>query len=747
MAKELKKKRVAKLPMLEKARVEFKKLLITNPNYFGTAPKVKIKPVLQMKYNTKYEEVACVGFYPESDLLEAIINVKLAAGYNGDLCSQGSFEYVRFFVDWDGDGDFADPDEDVGITSVNVHDIPGGDYPCLDGTKPLSYAVTLRIDSRKRWCTLPNLVKVRAILSWNAQPTAGDPNYPPVWGNVVDKWVQIKPTAVLLGDVIKAAALEKLKLETKMLDLGTPISKIKALTPIELRAIYKGKGVPEHRFNLAAVSQIAQTVKLNPSLMAGFKLKLDPKLVKIIESVEPVLAEKPNTKYEELHCVGLNYNMDTLVATLTVKLPYGYSGGLCTAGSQEYVAFWAYVWDQIEGVCWWKYLGTASVNVHDIATIPSEGLQYAVYLPVDLSNYKDKCNKPKVIRIRAILSWQTPPSIYNPSFPPVWGNTVDALIQLKPSPTTPEPGEQKPYIWAVGEMAVESISGNPYTIISSTLGEGYANGISVNGGFTADESPFGSGIAISGTITNAPKPPGTLRYKVQYSESGKFNWHDITNQFRIWIRKNGVPSGFIDQIADPQGYFKYQKDLNPPVTTEVQDDILAQWSTPVPEGDGLYDLIVLLYQPGAPGNPALNVPADNVPSEIVKVMVDNTRPNASVSLNLGPCTKYTVGDTINGTFTATDEHIKQYTLTIEPGPPSAPNPPTISPTGETYPALIPPGLTNEPFKVITTDKTTPCGYVIVLQVWDRTITNNSYYGNYNYATVGLCLLEKGILKK
>jgi hypothetical protein len=744
MSKELKKKRIAKLPSAEKERVEFKKLIIANPNYFGTMPKIKAKAVLSMKNNTKYEELKCLGFYPETDLLEAIIDVKLPYGYNGNLCSQGSFEYVRFFVDWDGDGDFADPDEDAGIVSVNVHDISDGDNVCLDETKPLSYAVTLKLDSRKRWCILPNLVKVKAILSWNAQPTPGDPNFPPVYGNVLERWIQIKPAELLLADIIEVADLKKLKLEKKMIELETPISKTEMLTPVELKAIYKGKDVPEHRFNFAEIFQIAQKIKINPSLMAEYKLS--PEIIKLLESAEPVLVEKPNTKYEELHCVGLNYDMDTLVATLTVKLPYGYSGNLCTKGSQEYVAFWAYVWDPIETECVWKYLGTATVNVHDIATIPAEGLQYAVYLPFDFSKYKDKCYRPKVIRIRAILSWQTPPSIYNPSFPPVWGNTIDALIQLKPSDV--KPGEQKPVIWSVGEMAVESISGNPSTMISSALGDGYANDVSVNGGFTADESPFGGSIAISGEITSAPNivpKAGILKYKVQYSESGKGNWHDIANTFRIWIRIDGVPSGFIDQVA-VNGYFTYQEDLNPPVKTEVQDKILAQWITPVPEGDGLYDLRVLLYKPGAP--PVPGVPADHVASDIVKVMVDNTPPNAMVSLDLGPCTKYTVGDIIAGKFTATDKHIEKYTLTIEPGPPSAPNPPTISPTGATYgPALLAPGLTNEPFKITTTDAMTPCGYVVLLQVWDRTITNNNANGNYNYATVGLCLLEKGILKK
>ncbi|GAB4535672.1 MAG: helix-hairpin-helix domain-containing protein [Thermodesulfovibrionia bacterium] len=735
MEKETKEKGV--IEKVEKERAEFKKLIIQNPNYFGTFPEVKIKPVLSMKANTKYEELRCIGFYPESDLLEAIIDVKLPYGYKGNLCSQGSFEYVRFFVDWDGDGDFTDADEDVGIVSVNVHDIPDGDKVCLDKTKPLSYALTLKIDSKKYVCDKPYLVKVRAILSWDVPPLAGNPNYIPVWGNVVDGWIQIKPAKFFLKDIIKVADLKKLNLEPAMLDLDIPISKTKALTPVELEEIYKGKDVPEHRFNFTEIKNIAESVKLDPNLMV--KYKLDPKFSKIIENIDVILAEKPNTKYEELHCVGLNYDLDTLVATLTVKLPYGYSGNLCTKGSYEYVGFWAYIWDQIEQMCYWKYLGTSSVNVHDINNIPPEGLQYAVYLPVDLSSYRDKCTKPKIMKIRAILSWQTPPPNNNPNYNPVWGNKVDALIQIKPGEPI-EPGEQIPYIWAVGEMAVESISGNPYTVIPSALGDGYANGVSVSGGFTAIESPFGGVIAISGTITNAPNNPveaDKLRYKVQYKKSGEVNWHDITNTFKIWIRIDGVPSGFIDQIADADGYFKYQKDLTPPVITEVQNDILAQWHTPVSEGDGLYEIRVLLYKPGAP--PAPGVPADHISSNTVRVMVDNTPPKAEISLKLGACTKYTVGDTIEGKFTATDTHIWKYNISVEP---SVASPPTIDKPGEVYPALPAPGRVDEHFTLTTTALTTPCGYVLHLYVWDRTIVNNYMQGNQNGATVGLCLLEK-----
>jgi len=724
---------------IEKERAEFKKLVLENPNYFGTFPDLKIKPILPMKANTSYEELKCMGFYPDSDLLEAVIDVKQSYGYKGDLCSTGSFEYVRFFVDWDGDGDFSDPDEDIGITSVNVHDIPDGEKVCLDKTKPLSYAVTIKVNSKKRICTLPNLVKVRAILSWEMQPTAGNPNFPPVWGNVIDKWIQIKPAKIVLADIIKATDLKKLKIEPTMLDFEIPISKTSMLTLEELKEIYRGKDVPEHRFNFAELSQVVEKVKQDPSLMV--KYKIDPTLSKIVENIGVIIAEKPNVRYEELGCVGLNYDLDTLVATLTVKLPNGYNGGLCTKGSYEYVAFWAYVWDQIEQVCYWKYLGTSSVNVHDIKNIPQEGLRYAVYLPVDFSTYKSKCSKPKIIRIRAILSWQTPPSPNNPNYNPVWGNKIDTLIQLKPSKPV-EPGQQIPFISVVGGMATESISGNSLTVLSSVIGDGYANGPSVNGGFAALESPFGGVIKIGGHISNPPNDPAEinkLRYKVQYRKSGAPNWQDMTNTFRIWISTwDGLAWSMShkDQTAIG-GYYTYEEDLTPPTQRFVEEDILAQWHTPVFEGDGLYEIRVLLYKFGAPASPG--VPADHVTSNVVKVMVDNTPPKAEVSLDLGPCTKYKVGDPVNGKFTATDAHISHYSLAVEP---VVPNPPTISPSGENYPAMPAPGRTNETFSLTTTSTTTPCGYVIHLHVWDRTIKNNSRPGNYNGATVGFCLLQE-----
>lgn len=717
---------------IERERAEFKNLIIENPNYFGTLPEVEIKPVKPMKANTKYEELKCIGFYPEQDLLEAIFDIKLPYGYKGNLCSKGSFEYVRFFIDWNGDGKF----EDVGIGRVNVHDIPDKKGTCLDETKPLSYVVTIKIDSKKKICTIPHLVKVRAILSWEVPPPTGNPNYVPPWGNILDKWIQIKPTIIFLKDIIKFIDLEELKLEPKMLNLEMPISKEKMLKTQELKEIYKDKDVPEHRFNFEKFSLMAKKIKQDPNLVV--KYKLDPKLSKVLENINIVLAEKSNTKYEELNCVGLNYDIDTLVATLKVKLPYGYCGNLCSKGSHEYVSFWVYIWDQIEQMCYWKYLGTSNVNVHDISNIPSEGLQYVVKLPFDLSNYKDKCSKPKVLKVRAILSWNTKPPTNDPYYNPVWGNKIDTQIQIKPIDEPIEPDERKPFIWAVGEMVVESISGNIYTITPSTIGDGFANGPSIGGGYIALESPFGGKIKISGTITNAPNNPAPdekLKYKVQYRKVGG-TWRDITDDFRIWQRIDGVPSGYINQVADIEGYFKYHKDLKPLKIVEIQDDVLTIWKTPVSGGDGLYYIRVLLYQKGTsiPG-----CPPDHVCSNIVKVMIDNTKPTAKVSLDAGPCTKFKVGDKITGKFTSTDKHIWKYSLTVLP---TVPNPPAITPSGEVYPTLPSPGRINKKFELTTTKNTTPCGYVVRLWVWDRTIVNNHMQGNRKPADVGLCLLEK-----
>ena len=117
-----------------------------------------------------------------------------------------------------------------------------------------------------------------------------------------------------------------------------------------------------------------------------------------------------DTTYEELECVGLDNNTDQLVGTFRVKRPNGFSGGPCTAGSTEYVAYWADFGDD----CTYTYLGTAKVTTHDYAKLPAGGLCYAAPLSVDLGAFRKPCGTPVIGRVRAVLSWGTPPSTTDP---------------------------------------------------------------------------------------------------------------------------------------------------------------------------------------------------------------------------------------------------------------------------------------------------------------------------------------------
>src|SRR5260370_25513263 len=85
-----------------------------------------------------------------------------------------------------------------------------------------------------------------------------------------------------------------------------------------------------------------------------------------------------NTAFEELTCVGLNTPTDTFGAIIHVKRPGGYAGDLCSAGSQEYVAFWA---DLVGDVGFEAAIGAASRGVRALHLFPARGLYMTVPCP------------------------------------------------------------------------------------------------------------------------------------------------------------------------------------------------------------------------------------------------------------------------------------------------------------------------------------------------------------------------------
>ena len=187
-------------PPHAKQRAAFTKLLLENPNYFGNFPQSGFEPILVLEANTAYEQLSCVGYSPERDELEATVQIKLPGGYGGDLCSAGSNEYVRFYVDYGAGW------QDAGLASFNAHDIPNSTDCAQERTKPLTYVVTFPHDPKRAFCRRPVLPNVRAILSWNAIPPAGNPGWTPVWGNTLDRHVQIAPRPPFVIDLADAIA-------------------------------------------------------------------------------------------------------------------------------------------------------------------------------------------------------------------------------------------------------------------------------------------------------------------------------------------------------------------------------------------------------------------------------------------------------------------------------------------------------------------------------------------------------------
>ena len=699
---------------VEKERNEFHKLLSINPNYFGNLAESPYKSVNKIIGNTKYEELTCIGFNPNLNQLEATIPIKLPTGYGGGLCYAGSTEYVRFFIDY-GDGW-----EDAGMVAVNVHDIPSTNDCANKPDKPLVYVLTQPIEPKRNSCGYPLLPKVRGILSWNVPPPAGpaNVNWSPVWGNVLDRHIQIKPRPPLFVDLASSLGIDpkiKLPLELEVIKYepiplpDPPPFAIKDLVQLydqdkgnKFTAVTK---VDPHRFAFAEVQPILAGGMVDQQMLSTkiseFKeLGLDWSL--IIGALEQT---KGDVTYEELNCLGLDYNREWLVGTFIVKKPAGYSGNLCSKGSNEYVSFWA-DWDN---TCKWTYVGTAIVPVHDITAIPADGLHYAAIMPVDLSPHRQACDKPKIGRVRAVLSWNVPPSNVDPDAIPHWGNRLDTHMQIKPG----ELPVIEPKISILGGIGITNIfiatTGMTKPGAKFALWDTFADAWE-----STRSCPFG------GLITVQAPPILGHKYEV-WVQNVTTGGSEIQLSDPVWVTDQDGNSSNHFSIA---GRFDYL-----PVTQNVGSMLYNRW---VPAGDDLWQIRLKLFTSagGFLGSTVWH-----------HIQLDNTAPStvkSPTTLDIhidsgGDCKDFTVGIIVNGHFVARDIHFGHYGLVTLPASMS-PNS-SVPSSGNIQTALAPGNMWS-----LNTAGMKPCGYVILLQAWDRSIVNSHPDShNYNQDDVGFCL--------
>ncbi len=687
----------------------FKALLSANPNYFGTAVGSALPVVTKMAGDTTYEQLDCVSLNPQLNTIEGTVSVKHPFGYGGGLCSIGSREYVRYYVDY-GSGWV-----DAGLTSIAVHDVPDAVDEFGDSRFPLSYAATVQFVPEQRWCHTPVLPRVRGILSWDVIPTG--PNFIPVWGNVTECNVQIKPRPPWVIDLIaqlEAAAKVKVKVPPDFayaeqiplpgpgpveLSLAELAEAYGATAPAKgtksAKSAKSGGGdataVPAHRFGFAELVTTAGAANASPELLEAkiaswAELGLD--WAAAAAAINDVDAD---TSFEELECLGLDNNVDRFVASFLVKRPSGYSGGLCQAGSTEYIAFWA-DWG---GHGHYSYVGTAAVPVHDIDPLPKGGLCYAAVLPVDLTEHRRPCSEPRIVRIRAVLSWNVAPSTTDPDALTTWGDRLDTHVQIAPGPVVSGPA---PLIGHLGGISVSQIDSLAGVTLPGAFFDLLGGAVPADPDALGRPCPFARRVAMAG-----PSFPG-LQYRIQVKRAVDVSWSTVTTSFTVSDLSGTV---FTSQV--PTGdYFTY---INPALNV---DNLLAEWDT---AGDDLWDVKIDI----------LGIPGDSR----YRLQLHNTAPTASIDIDVlaGDCGKFPVGTELAGFFTARDDYLASYSIGTAPfaGP--------VVPSGgltQTSPA---PG---DAWSLDTTGMK-PCGYIVEVNATGRAI----YWSSPDYATtpatVGFCL--------
>lgn len=694
-------KRQAVSAEISKLRSNFPNLIVGNPNYFGNLSGKFPKPVQKIQGNTFYENLGCLGLQPQFNLLKAVVYINQNSGYSGSLCSAGSLEYVRFYLSYDDGVTWIDQ----GIASLNVHDV------AHEGR--LEYAVELPVDIKRYSCKKPNQLLARAILSWSVAPPANTPNYVPVWGNVVNAHILAQPAPhLVLKDLVDASILKDI---SELVDVELKIPTVEL--PVNYAALEKSYSKAElapHRFAYPLLQEImAQPAKLS-ALQLIPKHELSEFKFDLSKVIDKIASTDGNIDFEELNCIGLQpkATLDQLVGVLKLKKPQGYSGNLCTKGSKEYVRFY------LDFGSGWQDMGLTSVQVHDIASLPKDGFNYAVFLPVDLSKHRKPCKQgPVYAKMRAILSWSSPPPANTPDYKPVWGNAENTTILLTPGDIQ-QGGKPAPVITAVCGQSISDI--HPVT------------GTLTNAAF--NNAPFGNSLWISGHIGNAPDASSgvtKLKYRLNYSTDG-INFIPVANTFKLALEQ--LSSGTwtfpapVSQAPLADGYIEYQEDLIAPVQTFVNLDILGVLHT-VGDASPYRWLQVEVLD-------ALN-PAISYLSNMVKVRVDNVAPTASITMDQGPCSDIKVGDVITGSYAAADDFFGAVSIAVlgNPGGSLSYLPISSTSTGQTGTWRL------------ETAGMTKCGYVVQLTASDRALigyaSGTAYYtgGGHQFqpTAIGFCL--------
>lgn len=682
-------------------RQNFKVLQLSNANYFGNIKESTLKPVILITGNTFYEELKCVSYNPVTQMLNAAISIKQQLGYYGGACTHGSIEYVRFYVDYLRNGTWTDE----GFIGTNVHDLSFNEGMC--------YNLHLKLNPKNfACCDDPAILpRVRAILSWNYVPPANLPNWSPIWGNIFETNIQVAPNTniwclIKKGIEIPAAVEKKLFANVGKLEEHYPIIPKPDPGPLltfdELKTIYKDK-VEETRIVYKQISELSQSSEAFylPATSIIEKFNWEQLAAKI-------KTFKFDTTYEEIKCVALNREFNTIHASVVIKKSLGYLGNLCQAGTKEYVAFY------MDFGTGYVYMGTSSVAVHDISSIPKDGLWYNVALPVNLEPHqKQWCTEGKA-RLKAILSWNVAPPANNPNYIAAYGNWDECVVEIKPLPAGIMPGYTGVALEKVGGMAVSDIdhaSGLATTHLAASLGG-------------AKDSPFYGTIELCGNIFFAT--PG-MCYRFLIKKPGGAEQPLLDSQI-ITTDTHGT-IGDQPLNADLEGWIPFLQTQS----TNIVAGLLGRYSA---TAEGIHTIRIQAK------DPLNNVYND--PGGIVSIDVDSHKPEVFIHIDPalgGDCADFTVGTDITGIYSMTDLHAGNFSISVTPNHGATVDVDHTGMSGFSYPVLANVGKSGT--FVIHTTGVPKCGYNVGIYATDRTIIDSHSIGFTSQDIQGFCLRNPG----
>ena len=662
-------------------RSNFKNLIAANPNYFGNAPESNRPSVVPLSYDTQYEQLISIGFNPILSVLEATIEIKLDYGFDGPLCSNGSLEYVRFYVRYGpGWNDWSD----LGAVTVNTHDI----LDVLDcnhmSVFPLFYVLTLPFQpSAQHNCTVPQLPEIRAILSWNQLPPPSTPFFAPTYGNALDQHIQ-SPIVPLSPPTV---------------DSISRMSSRKELRNSKERLRYS-PGATDQQQVLSEDSSSTTTLSAFP---------------------RPGLP--PNIVFEELIGLGLDYNLQRIVATMRIKQSYGYGSGICENGALEYITFWADWYN----TCNWTYLGELTINVHNIPNIPPDGVTYSAALPVDLRNVSHLCNTTQISRVRAALSWDIPPP--EPPKIAIRGNWLQVHVQIPPYVN--QSNLTAPVILTIGGVLIQDIDVqlSGLTLPSATFTNFFKPNINPLQPLPVDVDwmhgltrpcPFGGNIFITGPTIGTPGQPSGANCDVGPSQ---YQYRVVYRPFGSTAEPNPVlnPITVIQGIGYPpydksylplnsQGYFYYL-----PFQCNIEST-LAAWQPPT---RGLYQIRLEIATQTSPSGQIPVTYKNEGYTDWYNITV-NDRSNPAgpkgtfIPTNEPVCGTFPAGTNLTGTMSAQSPYFASYFAEVINSAPIIVNSGKDPNPGFTEIATPVPWSWNSA-------GVQPCGYLARLTVCDLTI--------------------------